>query len=192
MGLEIKFGGKGLKDFERFLSKETMRVMTEEVGKATLKNALIMQAEIRRTILSKEFAPNTKLTQLLKGENFPLKDTGDMVSAIETELKDSFNAFVGFLKQSRSSHGGDLERVVGLLQEGFEFRVTAAQRAFLFAHMPESNRPDASSGPGGTSVVRVRARPFLQKTFESPTMRDKLNRNWEKAVKTALERMNAL
>jgi len=193
MPLEIKFSGKGLKDFEKFLSKQSMQILRDEIGKATLRNVLLMQAEIRRTILSKEFAPNTALTQAIKGENFPLKDTSDMVNGVETELRDSFNGFVGFLKASRSSHHGDLKRVVELLQEGFEFRITPAMRAFFFAKLRGGGGVDgAAHGGGGTGIVRVVGRPFLKRTFESPAMRDKLNTNWEKAVKTALERLNAL
>ncbi len=189
----IVFTGPGARDFEKFSnSKITMEILKEEVGKATLRNALLLQDEIKQSILKKKFKKNAKVTQAIKGENFPLKDTGDMLSAVETELKDSFNAFVGFLENSKTSHGGNLKKVVPLLEKGFEVRITPAMRRFLFAKAAEGGGDAGGPKKASSGVIRVPGRPFLQKAFKNKKNIRKMNRNWELAVRLALKRIKAL
>lgn len=190
---DIKFKSSDMKKLQKFLSNETINVLKTEVSKAALKNALIFQAHIIQNIKSKKFKSNSNLTKILKGGDTPLIDTGDMISALEVELVDSFTSRVGFLSNSKTSHGGDLKRVVQLLHEGFQVKLTPAMKAHLAMKLKESGIASGvglRAGSGG--VIRVPPRPFLKHSFEDKLLRDTINQNWENAVKNTLKRMGAL
>lgn len=191
---QITFSGK-IDEFEGLLKPGAfMKILREEVDRATTRNALLVQDEIKQRILQKKYEPNSKITEILKGENFPLKDTADMIQAIEVEIRDSFTGFVGFLKNQKTSHGGDMKKVVDRLQEGFEVRITPKMRAFLFAKAREAGwEPEEGQEPtGSTGVIRVPPRPFLQEVFDDKKIIGIVNRNWENAVKMTLQRFKAL
>jgi hypothetical protein len=117
-----------------------------------------------------------------------------MVQAIEIELQDSFNGLVGFLKKSRSSHGGDLEKVVQKLQEGFEVKITPAMRRMFFAKLRKEqgkNFKPAFDGPS-TGVIRVRGRPFIRNIFLSSRVQTQVNKHWYEGIERALRRLKAI
>lgn len=191
--MTFKLTGK-VREFKKFTnSRIFLSILKQEVQKATLKNLLLIQDAIQQNIRAKKFKKNAKITQLLKGKDFPLVDSADMLQAIEIEMKGSFEGFVGFLKNSKSSHGGLLKKVVPLLQEGFTIEVTATMRKFLFAKAAKMGaRIKKAAETTGTGIIVVPARPFLKKVFESKSIINKVNDNWDLAVKITLQRLKAI
>lgn len=188
----VKLSGSGLKHFIKFIGKGGKfytKILRDEVRKATRRNLLLVEDEIKQQILKKKHEPNSAVTEAIKGENFPLKDTGDMVQAISTEMKSAYSGFVGFLKDQKTSHGGDMEKVVEILQEGFELEITPAMRKFLFATSEDPGPKPAVGTPG---VIRVKGRPFVNDVFKDKKIIQMMNKNWEMAVASSLRRVKAI
>ena len=197
----IRFTGRGARKFEKFLdSRHHMRILREEVKKATARNIAMIQDAIQRRINSKAFKKkNSPVTIAIKGSSIPLRDTGDLHNAIETELKDAFVGFVGVLKKQRGSHGMrmSMRDLIRHLEKGFVVDMTAAMRAKLWAMSRKSvgKSSGKSVGTGSRDIVGklvIPGRPFITPVFRSKRLRRKLNRNWENAVKRALTRLEAL
>ena len=188
-GFTLKITGD-VKKFQAFTSTKTMNVIGDEIKKATAKSVAMVLDKIEQGIKQKQFKSNSPLTQAIKGEDYPLKDTGDLLQILEYELKGQWEAFVGILRKGKTSHGGDLYRVVQLLEEGFEVRITPEMRKALFA------KAGGNIASGGTSssagVLRIPPRPFLRSVFESKSVHNEIFRNWEQGIQKALRRMGAL
>jgi len=190
---EIKYSGD-FKKFEKFLdSKRHMKILETEVGQATAMNAALIQDEIIRRILTRNFkTKNSPLTIALKKSSTPLIDTSDMMKAIDVELKGSFTAFVGFLKNQKTSHGGNMNQVVPRLEKGFEVKITPQMKMWLYAKMRRAGIAPNPVKTSSSGVLRIPPRPFITPVFESKAMARKLNRNWKEAVKRAYKQMGAL
>lgn len=190
--VSIKFRGD-TKRFEKFLKSEaTFKILEQEIGKATARNAALLQDAIVEKILSKRFKKkNSPLTKALKDSDTPLVNTGELAKAVEVELSGSFVAFVGFLRNQKMSNGGDLKKIVPLLEKGFEVKITKRMRKWLFLKMRELNIPEGPRTSSG-GVLRVPARPFISPIFRSRRMRTKLNANWKAAIERAFKRLGAL
>lgn len=195
MAATIRFSGD-IKKFERFMSRRGMRLLEQEVGKATARNAALLQDAIIERIKTRRFKKKkSPLTLALSKSDIPLIDTTDMMRAVETELQGAFVAFVGFLKNQKTSHGAELRQIVPLLEKGFEVRLTAKMRRFLFLRMRQAGVAGPGGGPSQTSgdgVLRIPPRPFITPVFKSRRMQAKINTNWRDAVKRWAKMVGAL
>jgi hypothetical protein len=199
--VDIIFTGKGAEDFKKFTnSRHVMRILEEEVGKATLRNILIMQDAIQRRIRTGEFkVKNTLVTIKIKGTGKPpLVDVGDLHDAILTELKHSFLGYVGILKAQRTSHGMRMrmKKLAMFLEKGFTVKLTERMRNWLFAQTRGSDKKGGKGRKQGDKRVvgklRVPPRPFITPIFRSKQMQARFNANWELATKITLKRLKAI
>lgn len=193
MTMTITF--KNTKKFEKFLSPAHMKILREEVHKATATNLAVVQDAIVDRIMKRgRKTKNAPLTLALKDTKIPLMDTGQMAKAVEAELQDSFNGVVGFLKDQKSSHGLKMSVVVPGLEQGFTVRITPAMRRLLFLKMRQAGIADSAPDKKSTrgAVLRIPPRPFITPVFNSRKIRAQLQKNWKLAVRRAYARMGAL
>jgi len=126
-------------------------------------------------------APNAGLTIMIKSGSTPLRDTGDLMDAIQVDRTTKFRYSVGVDDSNPKAH------IVKLLHNGGLIPVTDEMRAMfkaLWWASEGSLDPGDLTGrarelwqrhPGGwlplsesTSAIRIPARPFLAKALEDP------------------------
>lgn len=197
----IRFTGRGAKKFERFANHRIhMRILREEVKVATARNVAFIQDAVQRRINSRaNKLKNSPVTIAIKNSSIPLRDTGDLHDAIETEIVNSFLGFVGVLKAQRGSHKMKMpiKELIFHLEKGFTIDMTEKMRNFLFAKSKRTEKKgsEATKKGGSEDVVgklTIPGRPFITPVFRSKNTQRVLNRNWEAAVKRALKRLEAL
>jgi hypothetical protein len=182
-----------------------------EIRRATQKNALIVQREIRKRIQEGQYAANSPLTLAIKApKSKPLVVTGGLFGAIAQELASDYVAFVGLKFGAKSKDGADLVNVGLALHEGFTLDVTPKMRAAVFARLTKSKsrkareareaqlaRIPGSRIPGGTvqgprletaarSKWVIPSRPFVRQVIEDEAVQRLIRHSWEQAVATAL------
>jgi len=182
------------------------QVLRREVRRATLKNALYVQREIRKRIQVGDYAPNSPLTLAIKApKSKPLVVTGSLFGSITHELASDFRAFVGIKFGARGKDGADLVNVGLALHEGFTLQVTPAMRAAVFAKLA---RAKGKGGKGGRRSARtpgtrvpgtyvkgegrvqgpaaatwvIPSRPFVRAVVEDGEVQRAIRANWEQAV----------
>lgn len=176
----IKFGGD-VKELKKFLSRGNFKnVLAKEVEKATIKNGLIMQAEIRKRIREKRYMANAKVTLMGKKSQTPLINTGQLHNAIRYELINSFKARVGIPP-------GSIAKIAKILHEGYTLKITDKTRAAIFGRI-KSNNKSINTLPSIKSkgIIKVKGRPFLEAVFTDKKMIKEVNKNWDFAVERAI------
>jgi hypothetical protein len=192
-------------DFEIFLSAEKFGERFErEMQKAMVRACLYLIKEIKQRIRERKYTKNTYLTLALvgrKGKDIPLLKIKNMVDAIAYELKNSFTAEVGFIKNSLTTGGvksppHSMYKVVELMHTGYVIKVTPKMRAAIFAALAAQrtkkgnvkrgarqaltffrNRADPS-GSTQAGAWRVPPRPFLTDVFKDPKIQTQLRAIW--------------
>jgi hypothetical protein len=171
--------------------------LEKNVRKATKLNAALVEREIRKGIQSGSWSKNAQLTVMFKHSRSPLIGPGDaeLFKAITSEMVDSFTAFVGVKRMS------GMFNVAAAIHEGSTIAVTPKMRG-LFLVLAAASRGekvglsgrakemfDMLGGAGeirplkdSTSTIIIPPRPFIRMAFENPTVKAKIQANWQKAV----------
>lgn len=179
--MTMKFKGD-IRPLKKFLNISGFkRLMDKKIRVATVKNALIMQAEIRRRIRSRRYARNAKVTLMIKGRKPPLIQTGELHRAIEREIISSFKAKVGI-------RPGENAKLAKILHEGATVKITPKVRAAIFGKIKAAGgsikRLPSKKSKG---ILRIPPRRFLSEVFSDKKLRMEMNRNWEMAVKALIK-----
>jgi len=162
-----------------------------EIRRATQRNALLVQREIRNRIREGKFAANSPLTLAIKApKSKPLVVTGALFQSIAYELASDYVAFVGLKFGAKGKDGQDLVNVGVALHEGFALEVTAAMRRAVFARIRDRRKaaPHLKKLTGPAKAVWViPARPFVRTVIEDATLQRKIQDNWTQATARALQ-----
>jgi len=171
------------------------------IDRATVANAMLAAAEIRRRIRGKRYTPNAALTTLIKGSSTPLVDEALLFQAVTHQRIDGKTAFAGVIRRARGK-GGDLADIATMLHEGASLPVTPAMRGlfYVLAQATQGKRDPATltgraaeifaqlKGKGpiyplkpGTTVIVIPPRPFLREVFEDKGLLAKMKTNWARA-----------
>ena len=138
-------------------SKHVMSIIESELKPAQQRAGLRGSKVIKEKIASGPGPALSGFTVAMKGSSKQLIDKADLLGAVSFSVLDTFNVFVGVLKQA---HGSGLGTVnIGLLQEqGTTIRVTDKMRNWFFAqgvHLRNS-----------TIVIVIPGRPFVKPSEE--------------------------
>lgn len=176
----IKYTGD-IKELKKFLSRRNFKnILNREVEKATIKNGLIMQAEIRKRIREKRYMANAKVTLMGKKSQTPLINTGLLHNSIRYELINSFKARVGIAP-------GPVAKIAKILHEGYTLRITDKTRAAIFGRIRSNNKSvNVLPSVKSKNVIRMKGRPFLESVYNDRSLIKELNKNWDMAVKKAI------
>lgn len=190
----IQLIGSGHLRFSHFL-RTFEPIVKREIGKATKKNLLLLQRDVRNEIAKGSFQRNSMITQILKGFDQPLVERKEMVNAIEIEQKNEFSGRIGFLKDKKTSHSGDMITVAGILHDGsiasgVKIRITTAMRKYIFGSIRKKNpkmlkklKPQRSTG-----FIKIKGRPFMDNVFEDKNKIKMVYLNWENAVSNGIRK----
>lgn len=176
--------------------------------RATTMNAMDVRSSMKRKIRSGVEPGNADLTALIKGSTKALADQGDLFQMCTIKVIDWKTAFVGWLKQARSSAGTPMVNVVATLHEGATIRVTRKMRAmFWYLWLVSQGRMDSSKLTGraqeiwdriggkkrvikplneSTSAIRIPGRPFIREVFDDTTVKARIINRWVRAIDSAL------
>ncbi len=179
-------------------------LLVKHVGPATGKLAHVIQKEIRGTIKKKKFAPNAKLTALIKRSTLPLVDHGDLFKAIAVTDRTWDHAFIGIPRSSPSympalvSHNGKLIPVTPKMRNLFHILWVASEAKRNGTPMPiltgrakelfarfQDWRPLAEA----TRLIKIPPRPFVAEAFRSGALLLYIKENYGKAVAAAFQEM---
>lgn len=166
--------------------------LRREVRRATQRNALLVQREIRARIRDGKYAENSPLTLAIKApKSKPLVATGGLFQAITQELASDFVAFVGLKFGAKGKDGTDLVNVGLALHEGFTLQVTPAMRRAVFAKLRANGRQSQEEKPGRSgeparAVWVIPSRPFIRDVIEDPAVQRQVQDNWAQAVAAAM------
>jgi len=191
-------------NYQRFLTSGiTLKILEREIRKSTIKNALFLVRKVKESIRQKKFTKNSPLTIALKRGNTPLIDQRNLLKAISKEIKSSFEAEVGIVKNIKTTGGKgsgsppfDMKKVVLLLHEGYTITVTQEMRAAIAAALREKGGRQAASARkaanvntgSGRDTFRVPPRKFLTRTFKNKAVQEVIKRNWRLAVEEAFRK----
>lgn len=149
--------------------------------KAVLREAHYLRGQIVKNITSqgalagrpfKPLSPGTILVRRFRGFGGGkiLMVTGALRNSITVKKMSGGGAFVGVLRQSRSSSGTSLANVAEIHEFGagpYQIIMTDRQRRFLMAALRTMGGP---SGPGkssgGVLIIKIPARPFIGPVVE--------------------------
>lgn len=163
---------------------------------------LVAREIIREAIKRGSFDRNAALTEMIKGSNDPLVDTGKhLVRAFRTRFYGK-DLFVGipttdpFYQQAKSVHEGVTMRVTDKMREMFILLWLASQgqigpdqltgrAAELYKRRPDGWLPLRES----TQVIKIPARRFMSEAFGSPDVRAAAERLFTQAVNRTLTDM---
>jgi len=166
------------------------RKLRKHVRKATKKNALIAEGEIKSDISAGKFKPNAPLTAALKGSGKPLVDSGELFASIVSEDRRWDTALVGVLKnvRKRDKAGkfipGATIKVASILHSGATIKVTEKMRRYMAAMARKDPKHFRPIKPG-TRVIVIPARPFLESAVKDKMVR-KYQNNWADAIQKAM------
>lgn len=170
---------RGFASFLRaFAERRISGILKDRQRLAMTRAVLLLRSEVLAYIdQEKHGIPNAPLTILIKGSSRPLVDRGDLRNSITTEVagkgRDVVGA-VGVLRRRRAKRGRSMTNIASALHEGFTIRVTPKVRAAVFAELERRQRGRAkgSSPPGGgSSVWRVKGRPFIRQPLDESSER---------------------
>jgi hypothetical protein len=175
--------------------------LEREVRRAMIKASLYLIKEVKQRIKDKKYIKNTPLTLVLAGgrKDTPLLKIKNMVDAISYMLKDSFEAEVGFVKDSKTTGGVksppyDMKRVVTRLHEGCTITVTPRMRKAIIMALTGTKTKKGNVKRSaqealtifkyvkGSGVWRVPARPFLSDVFQDKEIQKNLQSIWREAL----------
>lgn len=163
---------------------------------------LVARTIIREAISRGSFERNAALTEMVKGSNSPLTDTGkQLVRAFRTRIYGE-HLFVGipstdpFYLQARSVHDGVTLRVTDKMREMFIMLWLASngelgadqltgRAAELFKRQSSGWLPLRDS----TQVIKIPARPFMAEAFGSPEVKLAAEHLFTQAVNRTLQEM---
>lgn len=190
-GLKLK-GFKELADI--FRPGKFERRMKEEVGKATLKNALLAERAIKKGINSgKGLKPNSPFTVDLKGSSRPLVASGELLKSITGRRESWDEAVVGVLQsrmvKDKQGKTKDILQLAVILHNGAQVPVSEKMRRYFFrmAQLYERGEIKQPWFPlsSRTKVIVIPKRPFLKfATFKR--MHRKYVANWAEAMERAM------
>lgn len=129
--------------------------------------------------------PNAPLTVLLKGSSKPLVEKGDMRMSLAYDLRDTKRETVlevGVTRKASKKMKKGKINVALLVHDGFEFRVTWAQKRYIMAQLrlksktlKEAEAKLRSFAAGNRAAVwRVPPRPFVRESMQDADLRIKL------------------
>lgn len=163
--------------------------LQRQVLKATLKNGLLAERAIVQGInRGRVLKANAPLTQLIKGSDRPLVNTGQLLQSINHRILSPGIVVIGVLRKAlhRDSQTGkveDITNVAAAVHEGFTVTVTQKMRNF-FAAMSREFPGEWFPLKASTKLIVVPARPFLWLAVK-PSMIRLYKRNWENAIDEA-------
>lgn len=181
MSNSIKFTGNGHIRFKKFLKNFT-KEMERNVNIATKQNLLFVKKEITNGILKRKYERNAEITEMLKGQNFPLVDTSEMIQSLETKQKNAFGGEVGYLRNKKTSHGGDFFKVLTVIHDGAVIKITPKMRRFIFAKLSEKGLISTLPPKKSTGFIRIKGRPFLEEPLKDKKLNDSIIKRWEDAA----------
>lgn len=168
----------------------------DEVRKATGRNALLVQAAIRRQISHGTFAKNSALMEAIKGGNAPLRDKGDLFNSVAVQVVSPTEAFVGILRKQAAYNIGVA------LHQGCVIRVSDRMRALFFLlFLASQGRAPKLEGRAAelfarfkdwkpiswsTNTIVIPPRPFIRRALEDKSLKAKVAANWRMAVQDTL------
>lgn len=196
-------------DVQDFLNFTDIRLhsaaIRREMRRATIKSSRFLIKQVKKTIRSRRFTPNSELTLALakKGgsrrSTVPLRKFQILMKAMMFELKSAFESEVGLIKDTQTTGGvtGDsrsLKKVAFLLHEGYTITVTDAMRAAIAIELRKINdrrsrrvlRSMESRTGHGKGTFRVPPRRFFTTTFRNPVIQKVVKKNWKEAIERAL------
>lgn len=198
--------------FEKFMIPSILKGNLErEIRKATIKNSLLVIRAVGKKIRSKDFEENTPLTLALSKGVIPLLKEKNMLDAMSFQLRNSFQAEVGFIKNKQSTGGATgstigMKRLVELMHTGYTITVTPQMIAAIMASLRNRktkrgnltgkarkalNAIESSSGGGGKRTFRVPPRKFMEETFEDKNLVDEIKANWNEALERVWKKQGA-
>lgn len=185
--MAFKFDLK-LTSFEKFLKRLLPKPfesrLHKHIGKATRKNALVAEGEIKRDIRAGKYTPNAEVTTILKGSSRPLVDTGELFKSVVGKLESWDVALIGVLKNKITKRDSDnkpkdILSIAYVLHFGAKIRVTDKMRRYFYAL--------AKKHPGVIPLsirkrfIIIPPRPFLKAAIK-PEMLVKYRENWLEAL----------
>ena len=180
--------------FEGFInSRIWFRVLGQEIRKANARAAALVERELDDAIrnydgVNQKLSP---LTEAIKGKSDPLVDTGQLLDAISHEFKSDFKARVGFVKNQPASHGVKMKKLLKIIEEGIEIKITPKMRRWLMAQKgADRTQVDPTRKTQG-GVIRIPPRPILEKVFRNEQTEQRIRGYWDQAIARALQRVGA-
>ncbi len=182
--LKVDFKGD-VKALKVFMNKRKFKkLLDDEIGKATIKNSLILVAEIKTRVQQKKFKKNARVTQLIKGSNKPpIVDSNDLLAALQRQVVNSFKAVVGY------TPGTPQAELAQKIQKGFKTKITPEVRAAIFGKLKEAGvNIDSLADRRTRGVLQSSKRPFLDETFRDFQLQETMRRNWKLATRKFLKK----
>jgi hypothetical protein len=198
-GSEIKFSVdlKGFEKWAKMLMPQSYdRHFRAHIPRATGQNALFFAAGLRKTIQSsKGLTPNAPLTQAIKGADKPLVDYGDLFKNITHQKIDELSYFVGLKRTEKDfdvakfvTEGGAIP-VTDRMRSMFFFLWKASEGNFDPGKLTGRAQELWSRKSGGwlplaesTTVIVIPERNFVAITMADPSLKKKLEQNWQRAM----------
>lgn len=191
---------RGWERFKRSTDARLFQRKFQRHRKAALD--LVSREIISQAIKLGSFERNAALTQMIKGSDSPLEDSGkQLVRAFRTRFYGN-ELFVGipmtdpFYMQAKSVHDGVTLKVTDKMRQMFIMLWLASNNelgsdqltgraAELFERQPKGWLPLRDS----TQVIKIPARPFMTEAFSSPEVRAVAERLFTQAVERTLAEM---
>jgi hypothetical protein len=196
--LKFEFKIEGFKSYAALLRPGLFEKLSRQhVDRATQQNAVFLATAMRKTIQTSEgLSPNAQLTMDIKGSSKPLVGIdSDLFNGITHKRINSFAAFAGVLRTNEA-----FNVAVGA-HEGFTMAVTPKIRGlFWFLHLASTGQIPPSRLTGraaelfqrkssgwkplaeSTTQIVIKGRPFVTITLANQALKDRMYRNWHRAM----------
>lgn len=176
------------KELERRIDpKKFGKKLKVNVKKASKKIGLLAEAAIKDSINKKQYRPNSKVTQALKGSSKPLVQTGALFKNIRSKVSGWDTVFIGVLRnvsvnKKEGTGKYDLLNAARILHFGATIKVTEKMRKYFFYLSREFGTKPLSHR---TRFIVIPKRPFLRAAV-TKKMEAKYRSEWGKAVTQTL------
>jgi hypothetical protein len=199
--ISLELDKKSWKSFERAIdSKYLGPVLRKNVGKATAKNALLLQRGVRQEIRKGVPPTNAPLTASLKGGNKPIVGTpgADLFNSITHDIESWDRAVVGVIRMSgayniaKIVHDGATIKVTERMRNLFRVLANASKSKYVRPHLEGRALELWELGkrwktkwkplkPSTTAIV-IPPRPYLRYAVQDLATRRKAKENWQDAI----------